>query len=256
MSGINAGCERGKSVGLLATCLIDSFRPQAAFAAAGLLQTAGYAVAVPEQGCCGQPNFNGGDEAGAQAMARSIIAAFSQYDYVVVPSGSCAAMLRVHYPEMFAGTEDAEAATALAKKTWELTAFLVEVAQVTSLDAVCEADVVMHDSCSALRELQIKAQPRALLRQVSGLRLKEMDNSDVCCGFGGMFCVKYPEISARIADKKLADIEAVPDASLLVSTDMGCLMHLGGRLRRSGSTLQVMHIAEVLNGGADDESQS
>jgi len=244
----------GKRVGLLATCLIDTFRPNAGFAAVRLLEQAGYTVEVPVQGCCGQPNFNGGDEQGARQMAVQIMQTFAEFDYVVVPSCSCAAMIRVHYPELFPDDATAAAkAAALAEKTWELTSFLVDVALVNGVDAALDATVVLHDSCSGLRELGIREQPRALLGRVSGLQQKELANSDVCCGFGGTFCVKYPDISARMAGKKMADIQAVGPCDAVVSTDLGCLMHLGGSLHREGSGLRVLHIAEVLAGMADGE---
>ena len=246
--------SRGKRVGLLATCLVDAFRPNAGFAAVKLLEQAGYAVEVPAQGCCGQPNFNGGDEPGARQMALSIMQTFAEFDFVVVPSCSCAAMIRVHYPELF--PDDAEAAalaTALAAKTWELTSFLVDVAQVDAVDAALDATVVLHDSCSGLRELNIRDQPRALLAHVKGLQQKEPANPDVCCGFGGTFCVKYPDISARIAGKKIADLQTAGPCDALVSTDLGCLLHLGGSLHREGSELRVLHIAELLAGMTDSE---
>ena len=249
---ISKNTPRGKRVGLLVTCLIDTFRPNAGFAAVRLLEQAGFSVEVPVQGCCGQPNFNGGDEKGAQQMARAIINTFSGFDYVVVPSGSCAAMIRVHYPDMFPdGDEVAAMAVALAEKTWELTSFLVEIAKVDALDVEMDATVVLHDPCSGLRELGIREQPRALLGHVQGLQLKEPASPEVCCGFGGTFCIKYPDISARIADNKIADLQAAGPCDALVSTDLGCLMHLGGALHRDGSALKILHIAEVLAGMTD-----
>ena len=243
----------GKRVGLLATCLVDAFRPNAGFAAVRLLEGAGYQVEVPVQGCCGQPNFNGGDEEGARQMALSIMQIFADFDYVVVPSASCAAMIRMHYPELFsADAETIERARSFANKTWELTSFLVDVAGIDTVDVESSVTVLLHDACSGLRELGIREQPRALLRGVRGLKLKEPANPDVCCGFGGTFCVKYPEISARIAGNKVADIRAAGSCDALVSTDLGCLMHLGGSLHRAGSDLKVWHIAEVLAGMTDE----
>ncbi len=240
----------GPRVGLLVTCLIDLLRPEAGFAAAALLEQGGCGVSVPPQGCCGQPNFNGGDEAGARAMASRVIAAFSDFDYVVVPSGSCAAMLKVHYPELFpAGTAGAADAARLAERTWELTAFLQEVVAL-ELDGVAFAGrVALHDSCSALRELGVREQPRALLGQVRGLEIEPLANPDTCCGFGGLFCVKYPDISNRMAEKKVADIcTTAQPVDALVSVDLGCLLHLAGKLRRDGVTLQACHVAEILAG--------
>jgi L-lactate dehydrogenase complex protein LldE len=243
---------RSESVALFATCLVDLFRPRVGFATATLLENAGYNVSVPRQGCCGQPNFNGGDMRGARALARATIAALSVYDYVVVPSCSCAAMIRIHYPELFAHEpEMMPAARELAGKTWELTTFLVEVAGCEDFGAEFASDVAVHDSCSGLRELGVREQPRRLLGRVKGLTEKPLANPDVCCGFGGLFCVKYPDISTRIADKKLADIHAV-GAAALISTDLGCLMHLAGRLHREGETMPALHVAEVLTGMTED----
>lgn len=246
-----------KTVGLFATCLVDMFRPTAGLAAARLLEQAGYRVAVPAQACCGQPNFNGGDNAGARAMALRLIEDFADYDYVVVPSASCAAVLSRHYPNLFeSDPKNREAANRLAAKTWELTSFLVDVAGVELPDNGFSGTVVMHDACSALRELNIREQPRVLLGQQRSCREHALEHPDVCCGFGGLFCTKYPEISDRIADKKLADIRSRgAQADALISTDLGCLMHLGGKLHREAdaAALPVLHIAEVLAGMTGEE---
>jgi len=249
----NAGSV-GHRVGLLVTCLIDLFRPNAGFAAVKLLEQAGYEVEVPEQGCCGQPNFNGGDADGTRAMALQIIKTFADFDYVIVPSCSCAAMIRVHYPELFAaGSEQALAADKLAAKTWELTSFLHDVAGLSELSAEFDGRVIVHDSCSGLRELGVQQQPRALLHQLPGLTELPLKNPEVCCGFGGTFCVKYPDISNRIADKKLADIQAVEaPVDALISTDLGCLLHMSGKLHREGSSIRAFHVAEVLAGMTDE----
>ena len=243
-----------RRVGLLVTCLVDLLRPSVGFAAASLLEKAGYPVEVPRQACCGQPNFNGGDLAGAQSMARQIIAAFEGFDYVGVPSGSCAAMLRVHYPELFAAdTPEHAQALELAERTWELTVFLHEVAGFAGIDAEFSGSVAVHDSCSGLRELGIRAQPRALLSQVKGCSEEALANPDMCCGFGGLFCVKYPDISNRMAQKKIADIVTTAQpVKALVSIDLGCLLHLAGKLHRDGVDLQALHIAELLDGLADN----
>jgi len=245
--------KRPGRVGLLVTCLVDQFRPEAGFAAVRLLEEAGYAVEVPLQGCCGQPNFNAGDNAGARAMARRVIDIFEDFDYIVVPSGSCAAMLRMHYPGLFVpGSADHSRAASLAGRTWELTAFLHDVAGFTAIDAHFDGAVVLHDSCSALRELNVREQPRALLAQVRGCRVQALAGSDVCCGFGGLFCVKYPDISNRMAEKKIADLLTTGEAAdTLVSTDLGCLLHLAGKLHRDGVAIDVRHIAELLAGTTD-----
>ena len=243
-----------RRVGLLVTCLIDMFRPNAGFAAVKLLEEAGYEVEVPEQGCCGQPNFNGGDSAGARVMALQMIETFADFDYVVVPSCSCAAMLSVHYPELFeADSAPAQAAEELASRTWELTSFLHDVVGLTELSAEFNGRVVVQDSCSGLRELGVQQQPRALFNKLTGLTELPLRNPEVCCGFGGTFCVKYPDISNRIADKKLADIHALEEpVDALVSTDLGCLLHLSGKLHREGSPIRALHVAELLAGMAGE----
>lgn len=242
--------SHGERVGVFITCLADLFRPGIGFATVALLERAGYEVVVPEQGCCGQASFNGGDQHGARQMAQAVIELFAQYDHVVVPSGSCAAMIRVHYPELFdAGTPERAAAEGIAARTWELTAFLSDVAGIEAVDAECNATVAYHDACSALRELGVRAQPRKLLASVRGLRQESLPNADVCCGFGGTFCVKYPGISNRIVEKKLADIAATEGpVDAVVSTDLGCLLQIGGKLHREGSDIRTWHIAEVLAG--------
>jgi L-lactate dehydrogenase complex protein LldE len=238
-------------VGLFVTCLVDFFRPTVGFAAAKLLEDAGCRVEVPAQACCGQPAFNSGDRADARAIAEQVIEAFSACDYVVVPSGSCAGMLKVHYPELFRGDPNrAPRANAFAAKCFELVSFLVDVVGAKTSTARFEGDVTYHDACSGLRELGIKTQPRALLATVSGLKLKEMPDAEVCCGFGGTFCVKYPEISNAIVTKKTANVRAT-GAPVLLAGDLGCLMNMAGKLARDGSNVEVRHVAEVLAGMTD-----
>jgi L-lactate dehydrogenase complex protein LldE len=235
-------------VGLFVTCLVDMIRPSVGFATAKLLEDAGCAVEVPRQSCCGQPAFNSGDRATAQAVARQVIAAFERYDYVVAPSGSCAGMIRAHYPELFHGDPNWQPrAVAMAAKTWELTSFLVDVCGVEKVAARLDATATYHDSCSGLRELGVRDQPRRLLATVAGLTLAEMHDADVCCGFGGTFCVKYPDISNAIVGKKAAAIAAT-GAGLLLAGDLGCLMNMAGKLQRDGATVEARHVAEVLAG--------
>src|ERR1043165_6482135 len=239
-------------VALFVTCLADMFRPQVGFAAAKLLEQAGCTVDVPVQTCCGQPAYNGGDATDAAALAKNVIAAFEPSDYVVVPSGACAGMIKVHYPRLF--KDDAAWATradALAAKTHELFSFLVRERGVKSVTAQCQASATYHDSCSSLREMGVSAEPRALLSQVKGLHLKELAESTTCCGFGGFFSVKYPEISAKMADDKIADARG-QGAVLILGGDLGCLLHLQGRLSRKGARIAVRHAAEVLAGMADE----
>jgi len=235
------------SVGLFATCLVDLTRPSVGFAAAKLLQDAGCRVAVPgAQSCCGQPAYNSGDNADTRKIAEKVITVFEGFDYVVVPSGSCAGMIRHHYPKLFEGKADwAARARALAEKTFELTAFLVDVLSVENLVADYDGVVTYHDGCAGLREMGVRDQPRALLRQVSGMALKEGEEAETCCGFGGLFCVKYPDISGRMVDAKVDDILAT-SADTLLAGDLGCLMNIAGRLQRRGSQVRVRHVAEVL----------
>lgn len=244
-----SGAPPRPQVGLFVTCLVDLFRPNVGFAAIKLLENAGCTVSVPEmQTCCGQPAFNSGDAPDAQDIAKQVIAAFEEFDYVVGPSGSCMGMIRTHYPQMF--PTDAiwrGRADRLAEKSHELFAFLHDVLGVDDLDARYEETVTYHDSCSGLREMGVKAQPRALLHKVSGLTLKEMNESEVCCGFGGTFCVKYPKISGRmVADKVQSITES--KATTLLGGDLGCLLNMAGRLKRENSEVKVYHAAEVLAG--------
>ena len=235
-------------VALFVTCLIDLHRPSVGFAALRLLEAAGCRVEVPQaQTCCGQPAYNSGDRATAQDIARAVIREFAGYEHVVAPSGSCAAMIRHHYPAIFAGTDPAlhAQAEALAARTHELTAFLVDVLGTAPPPAAHAGRVTYHDSCSGLRELGVKAQPRALLAEVAGLELAEMAEPETCCGFGGTFCVKYPEISTRMVSDKTRDIAAT-GAGTLLAGDMGCLLNMAGRLKREGSTVKVRHVAEIL----------
>jgi L-lactate dehydrogenase complex protein LldE len=239
-------------VGLFVTCLVDLFRPTVGFAAIKLLEDAGCTVEVPlAQTCCGQPAYNSGDRRDARAIAENVIAAFERFDHVVAPSGSCAGMLKKHYPGLFAGDAAWEGrADAFAAKVHELVSFLADVRGVRAVPARREATVTYHDSCSGLRELGIREQPRSLLASVEGLRLVELQDADVCCGFGGTFCVKYPDISNAILEAKTACVEATGAATLLAG-DLGCLMNMAGKLRRQGSGVEVRHVAEVLAGMTD-----
>jgi L-lactate dehydrogenase complex protein LldE len=236
-------------VGLFVTCLVDLFRPNIGFAAVKLLEEAGCAVDVPRaQTCCGQPAYNSGDRADTRAIAENTIRAFEDFDYIVAPSGSCAGMLKKHYPALFKGDPAWEArVAAFSGRVHELVSFLTDVMGVRHVRARYEASVTYHDSCSGLRELGIAAQPRALLAGVEGLQLKEMRDPDVCCGFGGTFCVKYPDISNAIVEKKTISIEDA-GADTLLAGDLGCLMNMAGKLKRQGSRVEVRHVAEVLAG--------
>lgn len=240
-------------VALFVTCLVDLHRPTVGFAAIKLLEGAGCQVEVPRaQTCCGQPAYNSGDRATARDIGRGVLDAFSGYDYVVVPSGSCGGMIKHHLPHLFDDDPNLRArAEALGGRTHELTGFLTDVMGVETVAASYPGTVTYHDSCSGLREMGLKAQPRALLAGVAGLELREMVEPEVCCGFGGTFCVKYPEISTRMVSEKAKDVAAT-GADTLLAGDLGCLLNMAGRLSREGSAVQVRHVAEVLAGMTGD----
>jgi len=239
-------------VALFVTCLVDLFRPSVGFSAVKLIEESGCELFVPDaQTCCGQPAYNSGDRADAVEIARQVIAAFEDYDYVVAPSGSCAGMLKKHYPGLFA-TDPAwqKRAIAFSRKVHELVSFLTDTRGMKSVDVSLAGHATYHDSCSGLRELGIEKQPRELLRSVKGLKLTEMKGADVCCGFGGTFCVKYPDISNAIVSEKSQAVGET-GAELLLAGDLGCLMNMAGKLKREGSPVKVRHVAEVLAGMTD-----
>lgn len=239
-------------VGLFVTCLVDLFRPNIGFASIRLLEQAGCEVEVPgQQTCCGQPAFNSGDYKTTRRIARQVIEAFEAYDYVVGPSGSCMATIRAHYRDLFEDDPQwRERASRFSERAHELLSFLTDVRGMTDVDARYDGTATYHDSCSGLRELGVRQQPRKLLASVSGFRLQEMSGSEVCCGFGGTFCVKYPEISTRMVTDKVSAIEA-SGANTLVGGDLGCLMNMSGRLARLGKPVKVCHAAEILANMAD-----
>ena len=236
-----------RQVALFVTCLVDMFRPNVGFAAVKLLEKAGCQVSVPSaQTCCGQPAYNSGDRTDTIAIAKNVIQVFEEYEYVLAPSGSCAGMLRSHYPTLFKNDPKwAKRAEALAAKTYELISFLVDVCKVEQVEATFDKTVTYHDSCSGLRELGIKAQPRKLLQSVKGCELKELNGSNECCGFGGAFCVKYPDVSNAMVTKKAKNITD-SEAQVLLAGDLGCLMNMAGKLHREDSSVQTFHVAEVL----------
>src|SRR5262245_40511955 len=236
-------------VGLFVTCLVDLMRPSIGFAALRLLEDAGCEVVVPSgQTCCGQPGWNSGDRASARSLAAKLIDEFEDCPHVVVPSGSCAGMIRAHFPEVFADDPAMLArAQRLGARTFELTEFLAKVAHRPRITARFEGAVTYHDSCSGLRELGVKAQPRQLLAKVQGLKLVEMEECETCCGFGGTFSIKYGDISAEMAERKCAHI-AASGAKAVVLGDLGCMLNIEGRLRKRGDATRVLHVAEVLAG--------
>lgn len=210
-------------------------------------------VEVPAaQTCCGQPAYNSGEKATAKRVAAQVIEAFEGYEFVVAPSGSCGGMISHHYPALFADDPAmAVRAERLAKRTHELISFLTDVCGVIATEKLSWPGVATyHDSCSGLRELDIKKQPRRLLAGIEGLTLKELPNAETCCGFGGTFCVKYPDISNHLVTEKAEAIEST-GADLLLAGDMGCLLNMAGKLKRRGSKVQVRHVAEVLAGQRD-----
>lgn len=238
------------NVGLFVTCLVDLMRPRIGFATLKLLETAGCTVTVPAtQTCCGQPAFNSGDVAAAVALARKTIAEFEAFDYVVAPSASCADQIRNEYPGLFANEPEWQLrAAALAARTYELTDFLVNVLKLDSVPGTHAGTVTYHDSCTGLRSMGIKQQPRALLARMKELRLIEMHGCEECCGFGGTFSVKFGEVSAAIAERKCDNILA-SGAQTVAGGDLGCLLNIEGKLRRMGNeSVAVKHVAELLAG--------
>jgi L-lactate dehydrogenase complex protein LldE len=245
--------EKRARVALFVTCLVDLFRPTVGLAAVKLLEEAGCSVEVPRaQTCCGQPAYNSGDRADAKAIALQVLDAFAGYDYVVAPSGSCAGMIRQHYPEAFADDPAIlPRAQDLAARTWELVSFLVDVCGMQAVAARWQRTATYHDACSGLRELGVRDQPRRLLASVEGLRLRELPEAEACCGFGGTFCVKYPDISDKMVGDKADDIAAT-GAEAVLAGDLGCLLNIAGKLSRQGRRVEARHVAEVLAGMTED----
>lgn len=227
-------------VSLFITCLSDMFFPNVGEAVVRLLKRHGVQVDFPmEQTCCGQPAFNGGFQYEARQMARQWLKAFQGAEYIVTPSGSCATMVRTHYPELLPESK------AVAARTYEFTQFLVDVLKVEDVGAEFRAKAAYHHSCHMRRDLGIYHQPLALLRHVKGLELVDLPREELCCGFGGTFAVKMPEISeAMVCDKVSAVVST--GAEVLVGSDSSCIMNIGGRINREGRPIRVMHTAELL----------
>lgn len=239
-------------VGLFVTCLVDLMRPEIGMATVTLLESAGCTVEVPmSQTCCGQPGYNSGDTAAARDLALKYLDEFERFDHVVVPSGSCGGMIRCHYPELFRDDPDLRnRVDALAARTWELTSFLHDVLKIEQLPGAFDGEVTYHDSCSGLRELGVRQQPRALMALNPKIRVAEMNDARACCGFGGTFSVKYGDISTAIVDEKIANVHG-SGAKCVVLGDLGCMLNIEGRLRRTGDTeTRVLHVAQVLAGDA------
>jgi len=240
---------------LFVPCFVDHFAPRVAWATARILQNLGHEVVVPEtQTCCGQAGWNSGYHEESVQVAHQFLYSFAAAEAVVSPSGSCIAFVRKEYPQLFEDTSCETEAVELSNRSWELSQFLVDVLGVDDLGARYEGTATLHDGCHGLRELGLGPQARRLLDKVEGLRLVEGERNDLCCGFGGSFAVKLPELSIAMADTKLQAIEA-SGAELLISTEPTCLAQLEGRARREGSPLRAMHLAEILDPAPGAESR-
>ncbi len=234
---------------LFVTCIIDQLYPQVGVSAVRVLRRLGVDVDFPaDQTCCGQPLYNSGYTKRARSLARRVLNSFRDSDYVVVPSGSCAAMMRVFYLDLFQDEpETLKTVKRFAPKVHEFSQFLVRVLGVQDTGAHYAGKATYHPSCHLLREMEVRDEPQQLMRSVSGLELRDLPQAEVCCGFGGTFSVKYPHISeAMLADK--IDNVAATGADTLVSCDMSCLMNIGGGLSRRDSPIKVRHLAQVLDG--------
>jgi L-lactate dehydrogenase complex protein LldE len=239
-------------VALFVTCLVDAVRPEIGFSVVKLLESAGCEVVVPEsQTCCGQPAYNSGDSAAARTLAEKVLREFDGFEYVVIPSGSCGGQIKQHYLELFHDHPDLKSrAETLAGRMYELTDFLVSVLRVNSVPSNFSGNITYHDSCCGLRELGVKRQPRSLLAMLPGVRVTEMKDCEQCCGFGGTFSIKFGDISGAIVDEKCGNVRA-SGADAVVLGDLGCMLNIEGRLRRTGdTTTRVLHIAQVLAGDA------
>jgi len=243
-------------VDLFVTCLIDHFYPKVGEAVVHLLRRHGVEVEFPpEQTCCGQPWWNMGHLDEARDFARHYMKTFARSEYIVMPSGSCAGHVRYFYPKMFPeGSDLWREACSVAERTYEFSEFMVKVLGVADVGACFPATAVYHNSCHMARELGAGDEPLAMLRAVADLELVAMPRADLCCGFGGGFSVKMPEISTAMADEKLHYIAAT-GADVLVSCDVGCLMHLGGRMEKTGMPVRPMHLAELLWEGVQNHDR-
>ncbi len=235
------------NVSLFVTCMVDQLFPQAGLAMADVLQRVGYTPRfLPDQTCCGQPAFNSGYWDEARTVARHFLEVFRDTEYIVVPSGSCTAMIVHHYAEVFADDPVRLAEVhRLESRVFEFATFLTEVAKVEDVGASYRAVGTYHDSCHALRELKIKSAPRRLLSHVRGLEMREHDAAEECCGFGGTFSIKFPEVSGGMGRTKIGSI-VKSGAEVIISIDSSCLMQLGGAIRRDKLSIRTMHLAEVL----------
>lgn len=237
------------TVQLFIPCFVDQLYPQTAFNMVKVLQKAGCRVEYnANQTCCGQPAFNAGFRDEARPVCSKFIKDFEGSDYVVAPSASCVGFIRNYYSKLFDNSSVHNEVKGLAKRTFELSEFLVNVLQVEDLGATFSASATYHDSCAGLRECKIKAEPRKLLNKVKGLELVEMNDVETCCGFGGTFAVKFEPISIGMADQKVNNAAAT-GSKYIISTDHSCLMHIDGYIKYKGIDMQTMHIADVLASG-------
>jgi L-lactate dehydrogenase complex protein LldE len=236
-------------VQLFIPCFIDQLYPQVAFNTVKILEKAGCTVAYnTQQTCCGQPAFNAGFWGESKDVCTKFVQDFDGADYIVSPSASCAGFIRNNYGKLFENNAFQSPAKKVSSQIFELSEFLVKILGMTELGASFNGKATFHDSCAGLRECNIKAEPRALLSQVNGLELVEMNDTETCCGFGGSFAVKYDTISVAMADQKI-DHAIATEAEYIISTDMSCLMHLDGRINFNGQQIKVIHLADVLSSG-------
>ena len=234
------------TVTLFIPCFVDLMFPQVGISMVNILERLGHTIDYPEElACCGQPAFNSGYWPEARSVAVKVLHRLKDAEVVVIASGSCGAMLKVFYRELFEGTDHAEAAAQLSSKCYEFSDFLVSKLGIADLGARFPAKVTFHDGCHGLRELGIKRPARQLLDKVQGLQLIEMSDVETCCGFGGTFATKFPMISTAMGEVKCASALET-GADYIVSNDSSCLMHLQGLLSRQGSKLKTIHLAEVL----------
>jgi L-lactate dehydrogenase complex protein LldE len=237
------------TVQLFVPCFVDQLYPDVAFNTIKVLEKAGCTVKYnAQQTCCGQPAFNAGFWGEAKDVCTKFVQDFDGSDYIVSPSASCAGFVRNNYNKLFENNAFQSPAKKVANRIYELSEFLVKILNVTELGAKFEGKATYHDSCAGLRECNIKTEPRTLLNAVEGLELIEMNDTDICCGFGGSFAVKFDTISVSMADQKIENA-ITTDADYLISTDMSCLMHLDGRMKHNGQALKVVHLAEILASG-------
>nr|WP_320013698.1 (Fe-S)-binding protein [uncultured Desulfobacter sp.] len=234
---------------LFIQCIVDGIYPEVGEAMVKLFQRLGITMDYPEnQTCCGQPSFNSGYRKEATKAAKHYIETFEDSETIVCPSGSCVAMVRYHYPELFENEPTwKQRAIAVGKRTFEFTEYLVDVLNIENTDAYYDGTITYHDSCHLKRHLGVAAQPRALISKVKGAKFVEMKKSDTCCGFGGAFSTKYPDISTAMVKEKVENI-LDSGADAVVGCDMGCLMNIKGYLTRHNLNVRVMHIAQLLAG--------